>query len=190
LKLQFTPFPILKTERLILRELRNNDAAAIWAIRSDERVNKFIDRPLDITVDDAIAFITEIIAGIAENKWIYWVIEGPGNNLAGTICFWNISEEKESAEIGYELHPDSQGKGIMNESIAKIISYGFNTMELQTITAFPNADNERSIKQLEKFNFTIDTKLAEEFKNKEELENFVIYSLSANNFRKDYSEML
>ena len=40
----FTPFPVLETERLTLRELNLNDAKAIFGLRTNKEVNEFIDR--------------------------------------------------------------------------------------------------------------------------------------------------
>jgi ribosomal-protein-alanine N-acetyltransferase len=74
--------------------------------------------------------------------------------LIGTICYWNLNYNEESAEIGYELMPDMQGKGIMQEAITAVIAWGFNEMKLETITAFPIGENERSVRLLEKNRFS------------------------------------
>ena len=51
LNLNFTPFPNLTTERLALRHLNLNDANDISVLRSDSRVNEFIDRPGSTTIE-------------------------------------------------------------------------------------------------------------------------------------------
>ena len=56
----FTPFPILKTERLTLRQLSVNDDKEIFALRSDKQVNKYIDRAPSNTIEDARKFIHKI----------------------------------------------------------------------------------------------------------------------------------
>lgn len=75
------------------------------------------------------------------------------DKLIGTICLWNINQENYSAEIGYELHPEWQGKGIMKEALSKIIDYGFQKMKLKEIEAFTNPLNDSSTRLLEKNNF-------------------------------------
>ena len=57
LQLNFTHFPELKTERLLLRQLKETDANAIFLIRSNEAVNKYIDRPKTSTIAEASLFI-------------------------------------------------------------------------------------------------------------------------------------
>ena len=36
---------VLDTTRLLLRQLKETDVSAIYSLRSNERVNQFIDRP-------------------------------------------------------------------------------------------------------------------------------------------------
>ena len=50
----FTPFPILTTERLTLRQLSIDDQQNIFALRSDIEINKYLDRQVSKTIEDAI----------------------------------------------------------------------------------------------------------------------------------------
>ena len=152
--LNFTPFPNLITERLILRQVKIQDENEVFALRSDKRVNQFLDRPKPQIVDDARGFIEKINDQITKNEGIYWAITLKNNSkLIGTICYWNISKEHSRAEIGYELHPDFQGKGIMQEVIIKVIDYGFETMKLKSIDADLDPNNIKSINLLQKNGF-------------------------------------
>ena len=174
LAINFNPFPVLTTERLILRQLEITDYKAIFALRSDHSVNKYIDRPKSITIEEAKHFIKKINRGIAENEWIYWAVTLINDNqLIGTVCLWNISKEHAEAETGYELQPNFQGMGIMREVLSKIIDYGFQTMKIKTIKAYTHVDNLKSSKLLEKYNF----KIAGESVNESGMKN-IIYSLT------------
>ena len=176
LNLNFTPFPELSTERLVLRQLEKTDADDIFSLRSNEDVNKYLDRPKAISVDDAVQFIHKINDGINKNEWLYWAINlKESNKLIGTICLWNIEPEKVMAETGYELFPEFQGRGIMQEALLKVIEFGFENLQLNKITAFPDADNKKSIQLLEKNTFKRDLILEDEHKGK--LNNLIIYSL-------------
>ena len=72
--INFAPFPILTTEKLKLRRLKLEDDNEIHFLRSDEAVNKYIDRPKTINKIDAEKFIKKINYGIDNNEWIYWAI--------------------------------------------------------------------------------------------------------------------
>ncbi len=164
----FTPFPYLTTERVNLRQVNIQDDNEVFALRSDTRVNKFLDRATPVTIDDARKFIEKINDQIAKNKVIYWAITLKNDNkVIGTICYWNISTEHSKAEIGYELHPDFQGKGIMQEAIIKVIDYGLETMKLKSIDADLDPNNFKSINLLVKNGFVCNTRS----------KNTVVYSM-------------
>ncbi|HTB07239.1 MAG TPA: GNAT family N-acetyltransferase [Bacteroidia bacterium] len=162
------PFPTLETERLVLRQLDASDENEIFRLRSDEKVNEFLDRPKANTLDDAKRFIEKIAKGINNNENLYWAITLKNEKkLIGTICLWSFSLEKNSAEIGYELLPDFQGKGFMHEAIKAVVEYGFKTMKLDAIDAFTHPRNIKSIKIAERNGFVYE----------KETDDGVIYSL-------------
>ena len=150
----FTPFQVLKTERLLLRQLRSTDDKEIFALRSNDDVNKYLDRKPGKSIDDAKNFIQTINENIRRNNSVYWAITLNGaDKLIGTICLFNFSEDHSKAEIGYELLPDFQGKGIMQEAISKVIDFGFQHARLQSIEAYTHSENQSSTRLLEKLSF-------------------------------------
>ncbi|MES2652642.1 MAG: GNAT family N-acetyltransferase [Bacteroidota bacterium] len=179
----FTPFPILTTERLTLRQLSTDDQQNIFALRSDTEINKYLNREPSKTIEDAINFINKVNDNIKNNNSIYWVISlTTTKTFVGTICLFDFSDEtimsehsetdmniahdsfitdknnlytdeKSSCEIGYELMTKFQGQGIMKEAIEKVIHYAFQTLQFQKIVAFTHNGNQNSTKLLAKFNF-------------------------------------
>jgi [ribosomal protein S5]-alanine N-acetyltransferase len=150
----FTPFPILKTERLTLRQLLINDEKEIFTLRSDSEINKYLDRPLSNTIEDARNFIHNVNENIHKNISLYWAITlRESNTFVGTICVYGFSDENDNCEIGYELLTNFQGQGIMKEAVKKVIDYAFNTIKVQKMEAFLHRDNQRSINLLEKLLF-------------------------------------
>ncbi|MBC7629716.1 MAG: GNAT family N-acetyltransferase [Ferruginibacter sp.] len=150
----FTPFPILTTERLTLRQMLINDEQEIFTIRSDKEINKYLGRQLSKTNEDARNFIKTINENVKKNDSIYWAITLSDKNIViGTVCLFSFSEENDKCEIGYELLTNFQGTGIMKEAVEKVIDYAFNTIKVQNIEAIFHRDNQRSIKLLEKLSF-------------------------------------
>ena len=153
--MNFKPFPILKTERLVLRQLTQYDKSAIFKLRSDARVNKYLDRSQPHHLDEVIAFINKINKGIERNESVYWAISLQNSDeLIGTICLWNFSNDQLTAELGYELNPNFQRQGFMNEAIKHVIQYAFEIIGIKVIDAYTHKDNESSIKTLVKNGFT------------------------------------
>ena len=170
----FTPFPVLKTERLTLRQLSANDDKEIFALRSDKQVNKYIDRDPSNTIEDARKFIHKIAEVVRQNEGIYWAITLTNNDkLIGTICLFNFSNENDQAEIGYELLPAFQGQGIMQEATSKVIAFALDVIGLKTIEAYTHLENENSSNLLKKFNFRQQEKI-----DNNSNDMFVIFKLS------------
>ena len=143
-------FPILTTERLILRQLLESDVQEIFLLRSDKTINKFLDRKPSETLEDALNFIRNI----KNNELLYWAItQTHSGKLVGTICLFDFSDELNKCEIGYELLTDYQGQGIMSEATKEIIEFAVHTLCLNAIDAFTHKDNHSSTKLLQKFNF-------------------------------------
>jgi [ribosomal protein S5]-alanine N-acetyltransferase len=150
----FIPFPVLKTERLTLRQLISSDDKEIFALRSDDNVNKYLDRKPAKSIDDAKNFIQTINENIQRNDSVYWAITLNGTDkLIGTICLFDFSNDNLKVEIGYELLPGFQGKGIMQEAASKVIDFAIQQIGLNSIDAYTHYENQSSIRLLEKLNF-------------------------------------
>ncbi|EHQ30192.1 GNAT family N-acetyltransferase [Mucilaginibacter paludis] len=157
LNLNFIIFPELFTERLVLRELNADDAQQVHLLRSNEEVNQFIDRIPSSGIEDALAHINKIDEYVKNKQSVNWAIALKGNpELIGGICFWNFDEANSTIELGYELLPEYHHKGIMTEAIHAAIQFGFEQIKAETITAFPSANNIKSVGILEKIGFKLD----------------------------------
>ena len=165
--MNFNPFPILKTERLVLRKTNESDLESILFLRSDLSVNKYIDRPPAKSLKDAEDFLVKISNGLEEGKNINWTITLNGSdNMVGSICLWNFSEDQKVGEVGYDLKPNFQGKGIMTEAIKRVIDYGFNNLQLKKIEAYTHHSNESSKKLLVQNNFNLVEGKKDEYNSK------------------------
>jgi len=171
--MKLKPFPEIESKRLFLRNIEASDCKEILFLRSDKNVNKFIERPEDRrtkNTSDAIKFIKELNENIENSKSIAWGITLKNDSkIIGTICLWNFSKNNKNAEVGYDLNPQFQGKGIMNEALKSILEYGFDSLNLDFIEAYTHRANESSKKLLEKNKF----KLIDGKKDQHNLNNFI-----------------
>lgn len=150
----FPSFTNLTTERLILRELRLDDAEQVFKIRSDARVNEFIDREPTISVDKSRKFIRNILKAQKNEEGMMWAITLKDDpKLIGSIVYWHIVKQTDESEIGYEMLPEHFGKGIMQEALSKVIEFGFQKMKLKTILAHTKPENLRSVNLLTRCGF-------------------------------------
>lgn len=174
---EFSIFPALETERLSLRKLSLADAQAIYQLRSAPEVARLTGKEPFMSINDAIVYIQKIERLFNENACVFWAISYKGqSSLIGAICFWNYDKENDSIEIGYELLPEFQKKGIMAEGLSAVINFGFETMGADTITAFPSDQNPASVNILEKLNFKLVPDSLQH--NHENVEGMLTYVLS------------
>ena len=178
LNLDFNPFPILATDRLLLRNVLPSDAPEMFLLRSDLRVISFIDRPPAKTLDEAVIFIDKINKMEDNNECITWAITKRENpKMMGLICFLNFKKEHFRAEIGYALNFEFHRKGIMQEAITEVIKFGFNTINLHSIEANINPGNTASMKLLERNNFVREAYFRENYFFDGKFLDSAIYSL-------------
>lgn len=147
----------IATECLILRRLRVSDWQMISYLRTDKEVNQFVKRPSAATKEEALSFISKINNGIENQSFYYWVITEKDviEEMIGSICLWNFSEDKKTAEVGYDLSPKFQGKGIMDESMKAVLTFGFDKLHLNKIEAYTSSFNKSSVKLLERNGFVL-----------------------------------
>ena len=177
----FTPFPLLTTERLTLRQLTPEDANEIFIMRSNENLAKYyVDDPKAYTLEKARKHIDHLLNENTNNEWIVWGVTLKNQpRLIGSICLWNISVEHATGEIGYEFKPEYHGQGIAQEALRKVTEYGFKTMKLCAIEAFPRSEHIASIKLLERNGFV----KKETFQTERELSGMEIYILDSHNYK-------
>ncbi|RXK60743.1 N-acetyltransferase [Lacibacter luteus] len=142
--------PVLITERLTLRQLLETDATELFLLRSDETINKHLDRKPAASTEDALNFIRNI----RNKELLYWAItETQHEELIGTICLFDFSKDGTGCEMGFELLTGYRHRGIMHEAAKKISAFAANTLAVKTIDAITHKDNLDSIKLLQKLSF-------------------------------------
>lgn len=177
LEFNFSPFPNLETESLLLRRVDNNDVNEIFLMRSNAETMQYIPRPLITNNREALVHIDLLNSGLEKNESINWAITFKGENkLLGIIGFYRTKFEDFRSEIGYMLLSENHGKGIASEAVERVMKYGFNEMKLHSIEAIIDPRNLASEKVLLKNGFVKEGHLKENtFFNGEFLDS-VIYS--------------
>jgi [ribosomal protein S5]-alanine N-acetyltransferase len=108
--------PTILTKRLSLRAIEFADTDAIHRIKGIDpnSADEWIGRILDFE----------------QPKSYVWAIEFE-HEMIGTICYWNIHEDR--AEIGYDIDPAYQHQGFATEAGVGILAIaadlGFKTLE-------------------------------------------------------------
>lgn len=152
----FSIFPVLRTERLILREMVASDARAILRIRGDIRVTRLNSgQPMD-SLNEARELIAKAKQAFLDHRRIDWGItlqNDPNSVVIGRCGFNYWLRQDRRASIGYDLGHAYWGQGIMTEAVRAMAAFGFEQMNLNRIEADADAENHGSIRVLEKVGF-------------------------------------
>ncbi len=154
LNIGLATFPVLTTDRLVLRQLRISDAEQVLAMRSDPEVMRYVNRPLAHTMDDALALIELIDSRGSAGESVQWAITVKGSDrFIGLIGFWRMVKEHYCAELGYTIAREHWGKGYATEAIAATLDLGFGSPGFHRVEAITRPQNTASVRALEKNGF-------------------------------------
>ena len=149
----FTTFPVLTTERLILRELRRSDAADVLIFRGDPVVQKY-DDPVIHTELEAQTLIDELHNEYRDQRGISWAVtQSDLDVVLGIFSLHHWDQYHRRAEAGYGLAHAYWGHGIGSEALRAIVRFGFEQLNLNRIFARTIADNHESVRLLERLGF-------------------------------------
>lgn len=184
LSISLQPFPVLTTERLLLRPITEADAPEFFWLRNSEEVMKYIQLPGFATLEHAKARIQSLNESTLRNEGINWGIslKEDSDLLIGWILYKSIDLVNHRAEVGYLLHPDYWRKGIVQEAMQAVLDYGFNTLNFHSLEALVNPENEASINLLEKFGFEKEAHFKENFYFEGQFLDTGVYCLLKSNY--------
>ena len=146
-------FPVLKTERLILRQISKEDTPSVFANFSDPDVASwFFDKPLtDISHTDE--FIDRFTNAFNNGSGITWALTFPDEGIYIGSCGFDRINKDDVGELGFDLAKAFWGKGLMSESAAAILAYGFNELGLVRVEGDTDLNNDRARRVFEKLDF-------------------------------------
>jgi RimJ/RimL family protein N-acetyltransferase len=138
--------PILETERLILRQWRDDDIEPFAAMNADPRVTAALGVKPDPS--GIRALIERIATSFRQNGFGLWAVEVRGG--MPFIGFTGLSIPRFEApfmpavEVGWRLAFDHWGKGYATEGAKAALNLGFHTIGLEEIVSFASVANTRS----------------------------------------------
>ena len=150
--------PEMETERLILRQRRLSDAEDIFAYAKLAEVSYPAGFPPVATLEDEIAYLRDIYPkNLAEKKIPsgYGITLKGQDRVIGSIDFNNRHADG-VMEMGYLLHPDYWGQGIMTEAARALIEVGFDLLQLHKIEIGCYDYNQASRRIAEKLGFSLE----------------------------------
>ena len=180
LTVAFAAFPVIETERFLLRAVTLDDVADMFRVMSDPQVTRYFGRLPMAMPADAQDRVQMIQAAFQEQNGVRWAIADRANGkLIGTCGFWRLIKAHDRAEIGYELAQDWWGQGVMTEALGAMLQFGFTRMGLHSIEAQIHPANNGSRRVLEKLGFVQEGYFRENYRDPVEARftDTAVYSL-------------
>ncbi|MDX2360140.1 MAG: GNAT family protein [Crocinitomicaceae bacterium] len=108
----------------------------------------------------------------------FFLIDSESNKNIGWCGYHTWYLDHHRAELGYGFTDMSyEGKGLMTEAIERVLSYGFEEMNLHRIEAFVSPENTPSLKIMEKNNFRKEGHLKEHYFKNGIAEDSLVFAL-------------
>jgi len=140
---------ILKTERLLLRELNTGDAVSFYELNLNANVIKYTGDAAFENVE-ATALFLQNYKDYQENGYGRWAVIDQSNGAFLGWCGLKYSKETHETDIGFRFFEHCWNKGYATESARACLDYGFKELGLKTIIGRAMEANIASIRVLEK----------------------------------------
>lgn len=153
LNIHLHTFPILETERLILRQLAATDAQDSFLFLSDEENIRYYDPAPMTQLEQAEKSIERHRRRFAQYEALRWGITLKGENRVIGNGGYSWDADNRLAVLSYILAKHYWNKGIMTEALTAMIQFGFEHIHLHRIEAQVASPNLASARLLEKLGF-------------------------------------
>lgn len=154
------PKPIIKTDRLILRQWQEWDLEPFAKLNADPRVREHF--PSVLTRQESDKSVEILSAHIDKCGWGFWAVSLiDTDEFVGFIGLEDVNFTTHftpAVEIGWRLAFEHWNKGYATEGALASLRYGFETLKLKEIVSFTVVNNSRSRSVMEKIGMHRDPK--------------------------------
>jgi len=156
-------FKELETDRLFLKNISVEDREFIFAMFSNDDVNRFLFDAEPIgdlqSAGQLIDFYTQEEPR-GHHRWI--LIRKEDGKKLGTCGFHCWDKSTGCCDIGYDLLPEFWGRGYMLEAMRAVVDFARSDMQLNHINACIYIDNKKSIDLAKKCGFIFNGQMKDE----------------------------
>jgi ribosomal-protein-serine acetyltransferase len=164
-----------------LRLLSESDLPELHALvdRNREYLAPWMGWAAEQTSQDTLEFIRSTQRQLDRNDGFQTAVIDPDEAIVGVIGFHAVSWRDRSAEIGYWLSADAQGRGIMTRATARLVDHAILEWKLNRIEIRAAPDNARSRAVPERLGFVLEGTLREAERVGDRYVDSVVYSMLA-----------
>lgn len=150
--------PIRVNEEIVLRLISIDDAKSIFETIDSQR--DYLGRWLPFvgytdSIDDSVAFINSVLQSPADRAELVFVIYF-NDKFAGIVGFKDTDRLNRKTEIGYWLSQPYQKKGIVTQSVLKLVDFAFSKLDMNRVQIRCAVGNLPSKKIPQRLNFKLE----------------------------------
>ncbi len=149
------PFREIRTERLLLRQIRDADKPRVFEGLSRQEMIKYYGVSYK-TLEETESQMEWYRRLWEENTGIWWAItlSGYPDDMIGAVGMYSWNHLHHNAEMGFWILPENQRKGFMKESGTAVLAYLFQNTNIHRVYALVEPENQPSLTLLETLGFT------------------------------------
>ena len=140
---------ILETERLLLREMTEDDFSSLQKVISDPETMRFYPKPYDEA--GVWKWIRWCKASYAKRGFGLWavVLKSSGEMIGDCGVSMQTIDDELKPEIGYHLRKDYHRQGLGKEMTRAVKDYFFSNFDFGEVYSYMDKDNMPSYKTAE-----------------------------------------
>lgn len=182
--LEASELPRLEAGVVRLRPPRADDAPALFAVFSDPKAMRYWSSLPWQERGEAERYLQQMAQGFAERSLFQWAVADVGSDLLlGTCTLFHLDLANRRAELGYILHPQWWGQGLMRGALTQLISYAFGELHLHRLEADVDPRNQGSLNLLKRLGFRDEGLLRQRWRVGDEWQDSQLLGLLAPDWR-------
>jgi [ribosomal protein S5]-alanine N-acetyltransferase len=175
----------METNRLILRELSEEDYEDIYELKSDQKVVKHLTWGPNSREQTLHSLKKQIAFQNEENRQIYVlaVVIKNTKKVIGNALFMVRDQDFNTAEIGYFINSSYWKQGYGIEIVNGLLYLGFNTMDIHRIYAVCDSENAGSVNLLRRIGFRQEGHFIKNLKVKGQWRDHFLFAMLKEEFK-------
>lgn len=165
----------LKTERLVLRQFKEEDAQAIYNSFINQEKFLYYANKEKRTLEEQMKSLENISKKYENNEYYNWLITLKDETVIGAINL-NIDNFNESVEFNYAIDENYQNKGYMTEGLKAVKDYCIQELKINRFYGGCEKNNIASKRVMEKCNLKYEGTLRNYLKLKDGYHDMLVYS--------------
>jgi [ribosomal protein S5]-alanine N-acetyltransferase len=174
----------ISTQRLLLRSITPAIIRDQFVKKSKEEIMQYFNAD-EAGYDHLMQMHEKGMETHRLSLFYFLLVDKEGKEVLGECGFHTWNNTHRRAELFYGLKEDQhKRKGLMTEALREVLDFGFSEMNLHRVEALTAAWNTASIKLLERFGFTREGTMREDYVVAGKNENSECYSLLKHEWRR------